>query len=86
MRVPHQRASMLIVPTDTPGVNILRDVATMEHPEGGFGKLGGHAEILYEDVRVPKENLLGAEGVRLPDRPAPSRDPVASTTACAGWA
>jgi len=59
---PHQRASMFIVPADTPGVNILRDVATMEHPEGGFGKLGGHAEIKYEDVRVPAENLLGAEG------------------------
>uniref|UniRef100_UPI003561B239 acyl-CoA dehydrogenase family protein n=1 Tax=Paraconexibacter sp. TaxID=2949640 RepID=UPI003561B239 len=59
---PHQRASMFIVPADTPGVNILRDVATMEHPEGGYGKLGGHAEILYEDVRIPKENLLGAEG------------------------
>ena len=29
---PHQRATMFIVPTDTPGVNILRDVATMEHP------------------------------------------------------
>jgi acyl-CoA dehydrogenase len=59
---PHQRASMFIVPADTPGVNILRDVATMEHPEGGFGKLGGHAEIKYENVRVPAENLLGAEG------------------------
>lgn len=59
---PHQRASMFIVPTDTPGLNILRDVPTMEHPEGSFGKLGGHSEILYEDVRIPKENLLGAEG------------------------
>lgn len=59
---PHQRASMFIVPADTPGVNILRDVATMEHPEGGYGKLGGHAEIKYENVRVPAENLLGAEG------------------------
>jgi len=59
---PHQRASMFIVPTDTPGLNILRDVPTMEHPEGGFGKLGGHSEILYENVRIPKENLLGAEG------------------------
>jgi len=59
---PHQRASMIIVPTDTPGVNILRDVPTMEHPEEHFGRLGGHAEILYEDVRVPVENLLGGQG------------------------
>ena len=59
---PHQRASMLIVPTDTPGVNIVRDVPTMEHPQESFGKLGGHAEILYENVRVPAENLLGGEG------------------------
>ena len=33
----YQRASMFIVPTDTPGVNIVRDVATMEHPEESFG-------------------------------------------------
>jgi acyl-CoA dehydrogenase len=58
----HQRASMLIVPADTPGVNILRDVPTMEHPSGGYGRYGGHAEILYEDVRVPADALLGAEG------------------------
>jgi acyl-CoA dehydrogenase len=58
----HQRASMIIVPVDTPGVDIVRDVATMEHPEESFGKLGGHAEIVYRDVRVPAENLLGAEG------------------------
>jgi acyl-CoA dehydrogenase len=59
---PHQRASMFIVPADAPGVNVLRDVPTMEHPQDEFGKYGGHAEILYEDVRVPKEALLGAEG------------------------
>jgi acyl-CoA dehydrogenase len=59
---PHQRASMVIVPTDAPGVKILRDVPTMEHPEPAFGRLGGHAEILYEDVRVPADNLLGAQG------------------------
>jgi acyl-CoA dehydrogenase len=59
---PHQRASMIIVPAETPGVNILRDVPTMEHPTPSFGKLGGHAEIRYEDVRVPAENLLGGEG------------------------
>ena len=59
---PHQRASMFIVPTDTPGVNILRDVPTMEHPQEEFGKLGGHAEIVYEDVRIPVANRLGGEG------------------------
>jgi acyl-CoA dehydrogenase len=60
---PHQRASMIIVPADTPGVNVLRDIGTMEHPiEGSFGKIGNHAEISYEDVRVPAENLLGDEG------------------------
>ena len=59
---PHQRASMIIVPADTPGVRIVRDVATMEHPGEQFGRLGGHAEILYENVRVPAANLLGARG------------------------
>jgi acyl-CoA dehydrogenase len=59
---PHQRASMLIVPADTPGVTILRDVPTMEQPAEHFGRLGGHAEIRYESVRVPEENLLGARG------------------------
>ncbi|HEY8867209.1 MAG TPA: acyl-CoA dehydrogenase family protein [Solirubrobacteraceae bacterium] len=58
----YQRASMIIVPVDTPGVDIVRDVATMEHPQGGYGRYGGHAEIYYRDVRVPAENLLGSEG------------------------
>jgi acyl-CoA dehydrogenase len=58
----YQRASMLIVPVDTPGVQILRDVPTMEHPYERFGVYGGHAEIVYEDVRVPKDALLGARG------------------------
>ena len=59
---PHQRASMIIVPADAPGVDIVRDVATMEHPQQPFGRLGGHAEIRYESVRVPADNLLGARG------------------------
>jgi acyl-CoA dehydrogenase len=58
----YQRASMFIVPVDTPGVRIVRDVATMEHPYERYGAYGGHAEILYEDVRVPKDALLGARG------------------------
>jgi acyl-CoA dehydrogenase len=58
----YQRASMFIVPVDTPGVTIVRDVATMEHPYERYGAYGGHAEILYEDVRVPADALLGARG------------------------
>jgi acyl-CoA dehydrogenase len=59
---PHQRASMFIVPVDTPGVTIVRDVATMEHPAESYGKLGNHAEILYEDVHLGPEALLGEAG------------------------
>ena len=59
---PHQRASMFIVDADTPGVQVMRDVATMEHPEEGFGRYGNHAEIRYEHVRVPAEAMLGAQG------------------------
>ena len=71
---PHQRASMIIVPADTPGVNIVRDIGTMEHPiEGSFGKLGNHAEIRYEDVRVPGREPARRRGRRLPHRPAPPR-------------
>ena len=43
-------------------MNILRDVPTMEHPQEEFGKLGGHAEIVYDDVRIPGPNRLGTEG------------------------
>ncbi len=58
----YQRASMFIVPVDTPGVQIVRDVPTMEHPSERYGAYGGHAEIVYEDVRLPPEALLGARG------------------------
>ena len=59
---PHKRASMFIVPTDAPGVNIVRDVPTMEHPQERFGRFNGHSEIYYEDVRLGREALLGEEG------------------------
>jgi acyl-CoA dehydrogenase len=59
---PHQRATMFLVEADAPGVQILRDVPTMEHPWESFGKLGGHAEVVYDDVRVPATQRLGAEG------------------------
>lgn len=52
----HQRFSAIIVPTDTPGYEIVRVVPTMGHTGGG------HCEIRLTDVRVPAENLLGGRG------------------------
>jgi len=54
---PHLRASMILVPIDTPGFNLIRPVPVMGHAGGS-----GHCEIRYEDCRVPAENLLGLEG------------------------
>lgn len=59
---PYQGSSMIIVPVDTPGVTILRDVGSMDDPSVVYGKFGNHAEILYESVRVPVENVVGNEG------------------------
>src|SRR3954466_15757852 len=59
---PHQRATMFLVEADARGVEILRDVPTMEHPWEAYGQLGGHAEIVYRDVRVPAAGRLGGEG------------------------
>lgn len=53
----HSRASMILVPTDTPGFNIIRSVPVM-----GSGGVGGHCEIRFQDCRVPVGNLLGAVG------------------------
>jgi acyl-CoA dehydrogenase len=54
---PHKRASMIIVPTDAPGFNLVRAVSVMGHAAGG-----GHCEIVYKDCRVPVTNILGNEG------------------------
>jgi acyl-CoA dehydrogenase len=59
---PYQGSSMIIVPVDTPGVEIVRDVGTMEHPDTPFGRFGNHAEVRYREVRVPAANLVGHEG------------------------
>ena len=55
---PYQQMSMIIVPTDTPGVEIIRNVGLGYQQEGQ----GTHAYVRYTDVRVPKENLLGDRG------------------------
>jgi acyl-CoA dehydrogenase len=59
---PRRRASMFVVPAGTPGVGILRDVATMSEPHEHPARPGGHTEIVYRDVRIPAENLIGNEG------------------------
>jgi len=58
----YQGSSMIIVPVDTPGVEIVRDVGTMHDPEPRIGMPGNHAEILFRNARVPYENLIGNEG------------------------
>jgi acyl-CoA dehydrogenase len=54
---PHKRASMILVPTDAPGFNLVRPISVMGHDGGP-----GHCEIRYEDCRVPEGNLLGERG------------------------
>src|SRR5690606_37348417 len=57
---PHHRMSMLIVPTSTPGIR-MRELGNMHAPDGRH-PLWSHCEVFYEDVRVPRENLLGGRG------------------------
>ena len=61
---PYQGSSMIVVPTDTPGLEIVRDVPNMHHPyPGRFARHPmGHSEVIYRDVRVPAENLIGNPG------------------------
>lgn len=53
----HARHSMVLVPMDSPGLTVVRNVPIMHHhaPEG-------HCEVLLRDVRVPRDHLLGEEG------------------------
>ena len=53
----HQQQSMILVPLDTPGVKIVRNIPVMNHED-----YESHCEIAFENVRVPVENLLGEEG------------------------
>jgi acyl-CoA dehydrogenase len=61
---PHRRASMILVPTDTPGYELVRKIPVMGHEGHGWNT---HCETRFTNVRVPKENVLGGpgEGFRL---------------------
>ena len=52
---PYLAYSMIVVPIDTPGYTIVRETPVL-------GIRGGHCEVIYDDVRVPAENLLGPRG------------------------
>jgi alkylation response protein AidB-like acyl-CoA dehydrogenase len=56
---PHARATQIIVPADTPGVDVVRPIVVMGHEGKGWTT---HCEVRYTNVRVPVANTLGAEG------------------------
>ncbi|MGD9733867.1 MAG: acyl-CoA dehydrogenase family protein [Desulfamplus sp.] len=69
----YKQASMIIVPTNTPGFNLVRNIPIMGHTGSGYFS---HGEILYQSCRVPVSNLLGQEGqgfVMAQDRLGPGR-------------
>ncbi|WP_156756991.1 acyl-CoA dehydrogenase family protein [Actinokineospora pegani] len=53
----HRQQSMVIVPRDTPGVTVVRDLPVFGHHDQH-----GHAEVRFDDVRVPVDNVIGEEG------------------------
>lgn len=56
---PHERATMFLVPADTPGYKVTANTPVMGHRGDGWAS---HGEITFSNCRVPKENMLGPEG------------------------
>ena len=66
----HRQQSQILVPRDTPGVDIQRGMNVFGYTDGTHG---GHAEVVFTDVRVPVANVISGEGEGLRDRAGPSR-------------
>ena len=77
----HARHSIMLVPMDAPGVTVVRNMRVF-----GFTDPPGHAEVMFEGVRVPAANLVGEQGGGFAIAQARLAR-AASTTACArsGW-
>jgi acyl-CoA dehydrogenase len=56
---PHRRHSIVLVPRETPGLEILRSTTVFGYDHASHG---GHGEIRFDDVRVPKDSVLGEPG------------------------
>jgi alkylation response protein AidB-like acyl-CoA dehydrogenase len=56
---PYRRASLIVVPTETPGYHLVRNIPCMGHAGDDWAS---HGELVFEGCRVPSENLLGEEG------------------------
>ena len=67
---PHSRASQLIVPTDTKGFEIVRNIPCMGHAGEDWAS---HSEIRYTDCRIPAENRIGDEGAGFATRTIAAR-------------
>ena len=59
---PHRHASIFVVPRGTPGMEIVRDIETVAHPEPEYDRLGNHAEIIFRNCRIPADHLIGQPG------------------------
>jgi acyl-CoA dehydrogenase len=57
--LPHERASMMVVPTDTPGFNLVRNIPVFGEKGGGWAS---HSEIKFENCQIPVANRIGKEG------------------------
>ena len=66
----HRQQSMVLVPRDTPGLTVVRPMTVFGYDDHEHG---GHAELRFEDVRVPATQPDRRGGARLRDRPGPAR-------------